>query len=296
MIQIDDMATFVAVVETGSLTAAAMRLDTTKSVVSRRLADLERELGAILLERGARGARPTEVGAVYYAKCLRILESIHAASDFVAGFNEMVSGSLKIVVARSFHETQIAALLNCFAFEHSEIVLQVESSRAGALGEIDYDVALLSGSPDNTDLIARPLFEFANVLCASREYLERHGMPHTAADLAGHDGLFESDGVTGWSHRRGEQLLQLRAKERMVSSDPQQLLSAVRAGLGILQAPEPVIADDLASGRLQRLLPGMEMPRGQFALLYPRSRRASRKVQLLAEFLRGHLDSVTTQV
>ena len=98
MIQLSDMTAFVAVVEMASFTEAGRRLGTTKSVISRRVSDLERELGAPLLDRSARSVRTTEVGAVYYAKCVRILESVGAATDFVAGFNSLVRGRLRVAV------------------------------------------------------------------------------------------------------------------------------------------------------------------------------------------------------
>lgn len=286
MIQIDDMATFVAVVESGSLTAAADRLDTTKSVVSRRLGDLEKELGITLLERGARGARTTEVGAVYYAKCVRILESIEAANEFASGFNNIVSGMLKVVIAPGYHDVEIAALLNRFALEHPEVILQVDAFRPGGLAETDFDVALHPGDPDDSDLIARPLFEFNRVMCASPGYLQQRGMPATPEELAGHDALLGIvDGSDVWRHRSGENWSPLRVRERMRCIDHRQLLEAARAGLGVVLAPEAIVADDLSTGRLALVLPGLELPRGHVTMLYARSRRASRKVQLLLEFL-----------
>ncbi len=287
MIQIDDMATFVAVVEAGSLTAAADRLDTTKSVVSRRLGDLEKALGITLLERGARGARTTEVGAVYYAKCVRILESIQAANEFASGFNNIVSGLLKVVVAPGYHDGEIAALLNRFALEHPEVTLQVDAFRPGSLAETDFDVALQPGDPEDADLIARPLFEFNRVLCASPDYLQQRGTPATPEELSGHEALLGMpDGNDDWRHRTGENWSPLRVRERMRCIDHRQLLAAARAGLGVVMAPEAIVAEDLAARRLARVLPGLQLPRGHVAMVYARSRRASRKVQLLLEFLR----------
>ena len=108
MIQISDMNAFVAVVEMASFTEAARRLGTTKSVISRRISDLEQELGAALLDRNARSVRATEVGAVYYAKCVRILESIGAANDFVTGFNSLVKGRLRVAVPEAFGASPVS--------------------------------------------------------------------------------------------------------------------------------------------------------------------------------------------
>lgn len=287
MIQIDDMATFVAVVETGSVTAAATRLNTTKSVVSRRLSDVERELGTTLIERGARGARTTEVGAVYYAKCLRILESIHAANDFVAGFNNVVSGPLKLVLSRTMHDGQIESALNRFVLEHPELVLQIDVPGPAGLAELDFDAVLQSGEPEGADLIARPLFEFTNVICASPDYLQRRGMPQTADDMVDHDVLLDATGgMEDWYYLAHGKWTALRFRTRMSCREPRQLLSAALAGVGLYMAPESIVAGLVAAGRLQRVLPDLTLPRNQFSVFYPRSRRTSRKVQLLLSFLR----------
>lgn len=287
MIQIDDMAAFVAVVEAGSLTAAAARLGTTKSVVSRRLSDLEMELNTTLLERSVRGVRLTEVGAVYYAKSVRILEAVHSASEFVSGFNDIVAGPLKVVVFRSFHDALIMPVLNRFAAKYPDVVLQVETSGSGGLNDAEFDIALQSGEPGNsTDLVARALFEFGNVLCASPEYLQCRGIPQTPDEMVDHEGLLDRDSrTTGWIYRERGHWMQLRIRERLSSSDRQQLISAARDGLGIVLVPESMATADLESGRLCRILQDVEIPPGRISMLYPRSRRNSRKVQLLLAFL-----------
>lgn len=288
MIQIEDMVTFIAVVECGGVTAAAQQLDTTKSVVSKRISDLEKKLGTHLLDRGSRSVRPTEVGAVYYAKCLRIVESIHAANDYVTGFNDLVAGRLRVVVSRMFLRSIFEEALNAFAAQYPDVLLQVETLSPNELSDRDFDIALQVGVPGGGDLIARPLFEFAYVMCASPEYLREHRLPESPGDLAGHAALIDSSGESAdaWCYRAEGNWVRYRLRERLRSDSCQQLIAAARAGQGVAMVPELLIAEDLDAGRLCRLLPGYETPVAQLSLLYPRSRRASKKVQKLYAFLR----------
>lgn len=288
MIQITDMVAFVAVVETASFTEAARRLATTKSVISRRVSDLERELGASLLDRSARSVRSTEVGAVYYAKCVRILESIGAANDFVAGFNSLVRGRLRIAVPESFNDALTTPLLNEFAERYPEVLLEIEADDDYVnLGDSHFDVAIRVGRLGDANLIARPLTTFRQWLCASPAYLEARGVPRSPADLAEHDGLIDdsAEGHGNWQLWINGEVRTCRVRERIRSNGSGQLIAAACAGLGIVQAPSILAAEALVSGKLRIVMPECAPPASQISIVYPRSRRSSQKVQTLLSFL-----------
>ncbi|MEH6421567.1 LysR family transcriptional regulator [Pseudomonas sp. CGJS7] len=286
MIQIIDMTSFVTVVKVGSFTDAARRLDTAKSVVSRRVSDLERELGAPLLDRSARGVRPTEVGAVYYAKCVRILESIQAANDFVAGFNSLVKGRLSVIASRQF-EGPLTTLLNKFAEQYPDILLDVEVGSEGNLDDLEFDVAIRTSEIDSSGLVARQLTRYRNLLCASPDYLQRCGTPSGPEDLARHDGLGRSQGeVEGvWRLLVDGQWRDCRYREKMRSYSEAQLTAAASGGLGIALLPEPLIQADIYEGRLTPVLSEFPAISGMLCAVYPKSRRSSQKVQKLLAFL-----------
>ena len=288
MIQITDMAAFVAVVETASFTEAARRLGAAKSVISRRVSDLERELGAPLLDRSARSVRATEVGAVYYAKCVRILESIGAANDFVAGFNSLVKGRLRVAVPEAFGSALIIPLLNEFAERYPEVLLDVDADDEYVnLGDSHFDVAIRVGRLGDANLIARPLTGFRQWLCASPAYLAERGLPRSHSDLAEHEGLIyaSGDGHGAWQLWISGELRACRVRERMRSNSREQLLAAACNGLGIVQASSIIAADAIVSGRLRIVLPECAPPPNQISLVYPKSRRTSQKVQSLLAFL-----------
>ena len=297
MIQITDMVAFVAVVETASFTEAARRLATTKSVISRRVSDLERELGARLLDRSARSVRATEVGAVYYAKCVRILESIGAANDFVAGFNSLVKGRLRIAVPQSFGSTLITPLLNEFAERYPEVLLEIEADDEYAnLGDSHFDAAIRVGRLGDSNLIARPLTNFRQWLCASPAYLQAHGLPRSFNDLSEHDGLIDAsgEGHGNWQLWINGELRACRVRERIRSNDSEQLLRAACAGLGIVQVASIIAADAIVSGQLRIVLPECAPPASQISVVYPKSRRTSQKVQTLLAFLSERVASLAT--
>lgn len=297
MIQIADMAAFVAVVETASFTEAARRLVTTKSVISRRVSDLEIELGAPLLDRGVRSVRATEVGAVYYAKCVRILESIGAANDFVAGFNSLVKGRLRIAVPESFGASLITPLLNEFAERYPEVLLDIQADDDYVnLADSHFDVAIRIGRLGDANFIARPLASFRQWLCASPAYLHAHGIPRSPNDLADHHGLIDASGEGNghWQLWINGEMRSCRVRERIRSNSSEQLVAAACAGLGIVQAPSILIASAVAAGQLRIVLPECAPPPGQISIVYPKSRRASQKVQTLLSFLNERITGLAS--
>lgn len=295
MIQIADMAAFAAVVETSSFTEAARRLGTTKSVISRRVGDLEEALGASLLDRSSRSVRSTEVGAVYYAKCVRILESIQAANDFVSGFHNLMGGRLRIVMPEAHCAAYAMPFLNEFATRFPELQLDVcVGTEAMNRSDPYFDVAVRAGKLDDSNLVARPLTVFTSRLCASPEYLAIHGEPFTPEDLADHHALIGSfDDSPGMFRLAVEEGVRtFRVRERLRSNDSQQLLAATMGGLGIAQIPDMLVAGLLESGHLKTVLTEYAPPEETLSAVFPKSRRNSQKVQALLTFLASGMPAI----
>ncbi|MFT4257379.1 MAG: LysR family transcriptional regulator [Pseudoxanthomonas sp.] len=291
MVEIADMAALVAVVETGGFTTAAQRLGTTKSVVSRRIGELEKELGAPLLDRTSRSVRSTEVGAVYYAKCVRILEAVQSAHDFVAGHQQQVKGRLRIAVPEPLAGAFLP-LLDAFAAQYPDVLVDAEvGPPRDSSGESHFDAALHSGRIGDAGLVARPLTRCRHWLCASPAYLQARGTPQTPADLATHDGLMDASAEQRgfWLLDTGGEAIACRVRERLRSNSARHLLDAACSGLGIVLAPAPLAAAAIADGRLQVLLPQHAPPPQDISLVYPKNRRGSPKLQTLLAFLAERL-------
>lgn len=288
LVDIAGMATFVAVIDSSSFTGASRRLGTSKSVVSRRISDMELQLGARLIDRSAVRVNATEVGAVYYAKCVRILQSIEVANDFVASFHGGIRGSLRVLVPRFFCTKVVAPLLSEFAINHPSIKIEVEvDEHEACLQEVGFDVALRIGRLPDSSLVARTLSISRMWLCASPEYLRSRGTPASPEELGKHDGLlhFGGEDRMGWCLLNNGRPHAYRLRERMRSACYYQLLDAAKSGLGLALLPGYLVADSVLAGELNIILPDAALPPAPVSLVYPHSRKISQKVQALVEFL-----------
>ncbi|MDQ1091821.1 DNA-binding transcriptional LysR family regulator [Xanthomonas sacchari] len=284
MIEIADLRALVAVVETASFTEAARRLQTAKSVVSRRISEIERKLGAPLLDRSARSVRATEVGAVYYAKCVRLLEAFTAANEFVANTQGQVNGRLRLAVPRTFDERRVGVLLSRFALAYPDVLLHVEYETPSG-NEAHFDVALRLGELEDSSLVARQIAQVGYALYASPEYLQQRGVPTQPQELEAHDALIEGGDARAWRYLADGKWHAFRVNERMRSDSLRHLLAAAESGLGIVAAPRFLVADAVAAQRLRPVLDDTALPAFALSAVYPGNRRNSQKIQRFIAFL-----------
>lgn len=295
MIQIADMAAFVAVVETSSFTDAAMRLSTTKSVISRRISDVEEGLGATLLERSSRRVSPTEVGSVYYAKCVRILEAIDAANNFVSCYSDSIRGRLRVTVSRALGTRRVEDIFLEFAREYPDLVLDVTFEATPMdIAATRLDAAFRIGDVQGVNLIAKQCAVVRHALYASPAYLSSRPEPESLSDLSDHDGLLDStrDLDGGWllGQMGSEQLVPV--KEKLSSNDPLHLQRAAEQGLGIALLSVPAAAGSVASSRLRQVLPPVAVRSQPLFMVYPETRRGVKSVQALYDFVLPRLSAL----
>src|SRR2546427_10000548 len=189
MNKLADMSTFVAVVEAGSLTQAAQRVGTTKSVVSQRIRQLESRLGTSLVER-VRKLRVTDAGREFYARCVGILSDVAAAEEALLNRASELSGPLRLAAPLAFGIRYLAPILSQFAKSHPDICLDVETDdRYVNLQEENFDLAIRLGDLRDSSLVARPIAQNRKLICAAPAYLAERGVPRHPRDLREHDGL-----------------------------------------------------------------------------------------------------------
>ncbi|WP_223621796.1 LysR family transcriptional regulator [Lysobacter sp. ESA13C] len=292
LISFSEMLAFVAVVNATSFTGAARQLGTSKSVISRRISEIELQLGTQLIDRSGSRISVTDVGNAYYERCVSIIESVEAANDLAAGFNGGIHGTLRVSVPHFYGAQVLAPLFNEFASIYSglRIDLGVEECDAGGNGT-NYDLSIRIGHLANSSLLAKRLGATRSWICASPEYLAARGTPKLPGELAYHDCLVNSGNGTsaGWQLLVEGELRTARVRERIRSPCCFQLLQAARSGLGLALLPDYVIADAIATGRLKVVMPDCAPPAGPVSLVYPSSRRSSLKVQALIGFLSERL-------
>lgn len=252
---------FVEIVDAGNLSAAARRLNTTRSNVSHRLKTFEREIGVQLLRRSTRRMEPTQVGHALYEHGARIVHEMSAASAAVATLGKSLHGHVRISIPTGLGQLCLGQLLIGFAQRYPEITLEVVfSNRIVDLMASDIDVALRITSDPPEQYVARELARIDWVLCASPAYLSRKGKPHEPAALARHDVLSTPVGKAGRLtvrlRREGRQWeVAVAVAPHMQSESFLFLKNAVSAGLGLGILPFYAVHDELEDRTLVRVLP-----------------------------------------
>lgn len=289
MVQLlNDMALFVEVVKAKGFRGAAEAIGMPNSTLSRRISALEKAIGLRLLHRTTRKVEPTEAGQIYFERCKRIVDEARLAHEQLGDMLAQPSGVLRASLPVDFSVTYLAPLIAEFARRHPGITFDFDlAPRRVDLVSEPFDVAIRMGESENSHLIARPLARLSTYLYASPDYLERAGEPGDPEDLARHEclGMLK---VNLWTLHDGARTAAIPVGSRFVLNNVGMIQRLATFGMGIALMPKEIAADDLASGRLRRLLPQWEgSPTPVYAITETRLLPA--KTQRFIEFLREHL-------
>jgi DNA-binding transcriptional LysR family regulator len=285
---LDEMAVFVRVVATGSLSAAARELSLSPAMISRRLAALETRLGVRLVNRTTRSLHLTDEGASYYDSCTRVLAEIEQADAEVSAARQEPQGTLRVALPASFGNQYVAPLVPQFAARYPAVQLALSlSDRNVNLVEEGFDLAIRIASLADSSLAARKLAPNRRVVCASPAYLERHGSPRTPQDLAAHNCLLAGDFAGAWEYKGPDgKPGTVRVNGRYVCDNWEVLREWALAGLGIALKSTWDVRRHLEDGSLVSLLPGYSF-HGDVAIyaLYPHRRHLPAKTRAFIDFL-----------
>jgi DNA-binding transcriptional LysR family regulator len=289
MIQLEDMRAFMEVVDNGGVNRTAARLGLSKSILSRRIAALEADLGVQLLIRSTRGVVATEAGREFRSRCERILVEVAEAREAVIGNGADMTGRLRVTAPQAFGQKIVAPLLAEMAFQHSKLQIDaVFTDRIVDLVGEGFDLAIRIGEPHGASLVGRRLAPVRAVLVASPAYLSRAGVPSAPADLHDHQCLSYSGGGD-WKLRLGRRWVTVRPSGRLRSDSGDVIVQWTVAGLGVGNVPHFLIADRLAAGELIEVLPEFPQPEYGIYALRPPGTRAATKVSLLIDALSARL-------
>jgi DNA-binding transcriptional LysR family regulator len=281
--EIEDIQAFVAVADAGGLTPAAGRLGVSKSIVSRRIARLEKALGATLLTRTTRGAALTEAGATFREHAAKISAEADAARDAVSPDGK-VRGRLRVAAPLSFGATHFAPVLAELAARYPDLEIQSSySDRVVDLVAEGFDAAIRLGVLEDSSLVARRIASFSGRLVASPDYLERRGTPRTPEDLPAHDAVNRVNDE--WPLQHDGRLLTIHPRARFTADNGAALVPAVLAGLGIALLPDFLINEHIASGALVSVLPDYPMPEAGVYVVRPPGGDAPCKVRVLIDIM-----------
>lgn len=283
------MAVFVQVVESGSFARAAERMDMSTSACSRHVSELETHLGSRLLNRTTRKLSLTESGQAFHERAVQLLSDLEEAEQLAAQSASVPRGTLRLTCSLNFGVRHLAPAMADFLARHAQLRFDVSvSDRIVDLVEDGYDLAVRIGQVGSTNLVARKLGEMRVVICASPDYLARHGTPQTPADLVSHNCFTYANvaqpGLWRFLDAEGrEQTVNVAGNVHANNGD--MLCALAVGGAGIVNEPDFIVGPDVRAGRLVRLLPGWQGLRADIWAVYPSRRHLSAKVRVFVDFL-----------
>ena len=281
------MRVFVAVVDDGSFSAAAHRLDMSRAMVTRYIGALEQWLGARLLQRTTRRISLTDAGEQCLRRSQQMLALMEDMEQETCGDDGTLTGQLRITCSISFAQAQIAAAAVDFLKLHPALKINVHADE-GAMNLVAarIDLAIrISAEPDPA-LIGRVLAPCASVLVAAPAYLASCGAPQTPADLAEHRCLTHANyGRSEWTFNRGSEQTRVAVSSHFSANDASSVLRAAIAGGGLALQPTYLVNPYLADGRLQHVLADWEPAQMSIYALYPSRKHLSPAVRAFLDFL-----------
>lgn len=281
------MQVFVSVIESGSFVRAAERMHLSTTAASRHIADLEKHLGARLLQRSTRRLSLTETGGLYFERCRQILTDLDEADTLANEGAAQPKGKLRVSLPHSFGLRYVAPRIPEFCRRYPGMQLEVNfSDRIVDLVEDGIDVAIRISTKLQNTLIARRLAAIRMAVCASPAYLAEMGAPQNPEDLRDHRCLTYDYAPFGdtWHFRRDEETVAVPVKSAFRTNSGDMSRLAALAGQGVVLQPTFLVGDDLRSGRLIQLLKQFELPEPAAYAVYPGGARRSARVKMFVEY------------
>ncbi len=289
MDRFENMNAFVRVVEAGSISAAADRMDVAKSMVSRRLKELEEHLGVELFHRTTRQMNLTDSGRAFYQQSVRILADILEAEHATSQFHGALRGSLKIALPLSFGLMHLGPAISEFMQAHPEITFDLDfNDRQVDILTEGFDLAIRIASLSDSSLIARRLAPIQAIMCASPAYLEHMGEPQSPEELISHRCLVYNliSNFENWNlYDTQGHLIKTKIIPYLKASNGEFLRDAAVDGLGIILMPTFIVHREIESGALKPLLTEYKPSSLAAYAIYPQTRHLSQRVRAFVEFL-----------
>ena len=286
--QLEDMHVFVRIVEAGTISLAANQLNLAKSAVSKRLSDLEKRLGTKLINRTTRTSSLSEAGNQYYQRVKLLLGEVDSLNGEITQKNQVLSGVLKLAVPLSFGISHLTPAIELFMRLHPQLNIEMDFSD----GKVDiigggYDLAFRIGSLPDSSLKARKITPIRHTICASPDYLARHGSPIVPSDLSLHKvlkyGHWPLAGIA-LSDTKGKQHL-VNVDDYFSANNGDAIIQIAVAGHGIVILPTFISWDALTKGDLVPILEDYSLPTMHAYAVYPSTNYLPGKVRSLIDFL-----------
>ncbi len=286
--KLEGITAFLAVVEAGSVSGAGRELNLSKSVVSERLTELERSLGAHLIQRTTRKLSITAEGEAFLERARRILQEAANARSEIAERRGRLAGPLRVSAPVSFGALHLGRALHPFLLANPEIQLTLDlDDRFVDVAADGFDAVIRHGNVADTRVIARRIATSKRHLVASPAYLRKHGVPGTPAELEGHMAVLYSNRDADWRLKTAKGFVVVRPTRFLRVNNGLVQRDAAVAGVGITLLPTFIVGPELAHGALKTIDVGAATESADIFVAYPTARGAWAKVRALIEALRG---------
>lgn len=293
LIQPSELGFFSTVAAASSLSTAARDLGVSTAAVSKRLAQMEARIGIPLVIRTTRRMSLTPEGELYLEYARRILDELDQLNQQLNNAKKKPRGLLRVNATLGFGRMHVAPVISAYVAAYPEVDVQLQlSADPPALTEDAFDICIRFGAPPDARIVARKLASNRRLLCASPEYLRRHGLPATPADLRHHNciGIRQgSDAYGVWRLTSGKgrnaRTESVHIRGNLTTNDGEIAVNWALEGHGILMRAEWDIRRHLQSGRLIQVLPGYHTPEADIYAVYHQRHQQSSRIRLFTGFL-----------
>lgn len=292
---LDDIETFLAVMELGTVSAAAARMNLSKSVISKRISDFEAALATALFRRNAGRILPTDAALRLADRLRPALSGLRSAAESAlqADATAPLQGAMAISAPMSFGTLHLSPILARFALAHPQLELRIDyDDRARDLAREGFDLAIRIGDMRDAHLMQRKLCEDRLIACASPAYLARHGTPQALADLSDHQviGYNHLPNAQLWQFRQGERYVSPQVRGRVTLNNGEAMRDMAIAGVGLAILPGFIVAAAMRSGTLVQVLPALPARPLPVHAVWPPVTPMPAKLRALVDHLAAELD------
>jgi DNA-binding transcriptional LysR family regulator len=294
MNKFEELESFVAVVDSQGFARAGDRLGMAKSMVSRRVSELEKRLGVQLLQRTTRRQSLTEAGEQFYQRAQRLLADLNEAEQFVADAHCKISGRIKLAAPMGLGVDMLSEPVCHFMAAHADIKIDINlNDRQVDLIKENIDLAIRIGDLEDSSLVARKLARVKFVVCASPKYLAVHGEPQHPAELGDHEVLVYSNVAAGrqWHFQLQGKRTAPRINYRLSANNGDFLARMASLDMAIVGGPLAFMRGYIERGELVPILTAYPRPDTGMYAVYPSGRLVSKRVKLLSDFLHEYFSA-----
>lgn len=282
------MRTFVTVVEAGSFTAAAARLDMSTALVSKYIGQLEQRLGSRLLNRTTRSLALTEIGKAYFERCRQVIDDFDELEAAVQNKRSIASGKLIVTAPVTFGEMYLTSAIAEFLEQQPAITIDLRlTDRFVSLVDEGVDIAIRIAELEDSALIARRIAPARIIICATPSYIEQHGAPDKPDDLEHHSCIIDTNFRNGalWPFVENAKQTAIKVNGRFSVNSATAVREMLLKGSGLGLIPTYAVGDDIAQGRLVPVLEEFEATNLGIYAIYAHNRYLAAKVRVFIDFM-----------